>query len=136
MHEMALADAVIETVEKNLNGKNPASLKQVVVKLGELQNIDIEIFKHGLKTLLSEREIDYSIFSIEIESVSFHCNNCGKKWKLAELTDISEDEREAIHFLPEMVHVYISCPACGSKDFSIQEGRGVSISSIEFNNEI
>ncbi len=132
MHELALADAVIDAVEKNLGGRDPSSVKRVLVMLGELQNIDLEIFEHGLKTLLEGKAIDYRVFSIEIEEAAFLCNNCGESWKLSEQSEIDEEEREAIHFLPEMAHVYMSCPNCGSRDFTLESGRGVSIAEIEF----
>jgi hydrogenase nickel incorporation protein HypA/HybF len=45
--------------------------------------------------------------------------------------DIEDDIKEAIHFLPEAVHAYISCPNCGSFDFEIVGGRGVYIRRIE-----
>jgi hydrogenase nickel incorporation protein HypA/HybF len=40
-------------------------------------------------------------------------------------------EREAVHFLPEAAHAYLRCPRCGSVDFDVAAGRGVSIVSIE-----
>ena len=52
--------------------------------------------------------------------------------KLPDDCTIDEDTKEAIHFLPEVAHSFISCPSCGSADFRVDRGRGLTISSIEF----
>ena len=44
---------------------------------------------------------------------------------------LNEDESEAIHFIPEVFLVHTRCPKCGSPDFEITTGRGVSIASIK-----
>ena len=44
---------------------------------------------------------------------------------------LNEDESEAIHFIPEVAFVHTRCPKCGSPDFEIQKGRGVSITQIK-----
>jgi len=44
---------------------------------------------------------------------------------------LNEDESEAIHFIPEVAFVHARCPKCGSPDFEIMTGRGVSITSIK-----
>jgi hydrogenase nickel incorporation protein HypA/HybF len=40
-------------------------------------------------------------------------------------------EAEAVHFIPELAHAFLQCPSCGSPDFEMLAGRGVSIGSIE-----
>ena len=44
---------------------------------------------------------------------------------------MTEETREAIHFLPEAAHAFVRCPSCGSPDFAVSKGRGVSIKSID-----
>ena len=44
---------------------------------------------------------------------------------------LSEDESEAIRFIPEVTFVHTRCPKCGSPDFEITTGRGVSIAQIK-----
>ena len=60
------------------------------------------------------------------------CNNCENHWSYEDLKKaINEDESEAIHFIPEVALVHSRCPKCGSPDFEITKGRGVSILSIK-----
>ena len=130
MHEWALADAVISTVEKNTGNADLSKLQEVTVLLGELQNIDLEAFSKGLEMMTRGKNADLDVFKIEIEKALFQCNYCGTEWILDDYPGIGEDEREAIHFLPESAHAYMKCPECGSSDFTIKTGRGVTIKSI------
>ncbi len=130
MHEWALAEAVIESVKKYIGNRSLKDVERVVVGFGELQNIDLEIFKFGLSNILGPDSDAAKIFTVEIERASFRCNSCGYIWNLAECDYLGEDEREAMHFLPEASRVYISCPKCGSRDFEVISGRGVVIKHV------
>ena len=130
MHEWALADSVIEATAAVLGGRNPSCLRSVTVLIGELQAIDREIFDYALTTMLEERPFRAALYTMETEPAAFLCSSCGKEWSLAETRGLSEDSREAIHFLPEAAHAFVRCPRCESPDYRVQRGRGVSISSI------
>ncbi|MCK4582169.1 hydrogenase maturation nickel metallochaperone HypA, partial [Candidatus Bathyarchaeota archaeon] len=60
----------------------------------------------------------------------FKCRNCGNEWDFTS-EGMTEDVSEAIHFVPEMAHVYIRCNECGSPDFEVAEGRGVWLATIK-----
>ena len=135
MHEWALADAVISTVERLYEENGRKRILSVRVLIGELQHIEMEVFSTGLQNLLSDRPFDADVFRFETEKASFRCNACGNEWLLAEHPELGEDELEAIHFLPETAHVYMRCPDCGSPDFSLEKGRGVTIQSIELTDD-
>jgi len=131
MHEWALADAVVQATSSALGSRDPSCLRGVTVLIGELQAIDREIFAFALETILSQGPYSPEIFHLETEAASFHCEACQKEWKLGESTGIDDEQREAIHFLPESAHAFIRCPSCGSLDYRVQKGRGVRISSLE-----
>jgi len=130
-----LADAVISTVERldDENGRQRVLSLQVCI--GELQHIEMEVFSMGLQKLLSERPFSYDVFHFETEKAAFRCNACGSEWLLEEHAGLGEEELEAIHFLPEAAHVYMRCPACGSPDFVLARGRGVTIKSIDLSDD-
>jgi len=131
MHEWALADAVVEAAEAALGDRDPSCLRGVTVLIGELQAIDHEIFTFALETILADKHYPPGVFRLETEKASFRCESCGKEWDLHGAPDLSAEQREAIHFLPESAHAFLRCPACGSPDYRLQKGRGVSISSLE-----
>lgn len=130
MHEWALADAVIEATSSALAGRDPACLRTVTVLLGELQAIEREIFDFALKTLVEQRPFRQASYVIETEAAAFQCVPCGRRWALAEANGLDAEAREAIHFLPEAAHAFVRCPSCGSPDYRLEKGRGVSIKEI------
>ena len=135
MHEWALAEAVISTVERLYEENGRKRVLSVQVLIGELQHIEMEVFSMGLQNLLSESPFSYDVFHFETEKASFRCNACGSEWLLEEHAGLGEEELEAIHFLPEAAHVYMRCPSCGSPDFALKKGRGVTIKSIDLSDD-
>jgi hydrogenase nickel incorporation protein HypA/HybF len=107
----------------------------VQVLIGELQHIEMEVFSLGLQNLLAERPFGSEVFHFETEKATFRCKACGSEWSLDQHPDLGEDELEAIHFLPEAAHVYMRCPSCGSPDFGLEKGRGVTIKSIDLSDD-
>lgn len=133
MHEWALAEAVVESVKREVADHPVVCIDSLVLGFGELQNIDRETFLDGLTYYIPE-DLPLSPENVRIESehAKFTCNKCGFLWTLRENHKISEEELESIHFLPEASHSFISCPSCGSPDFVITGGRGVTIKAINF----
>jgi hydrogenase nickel incorporation protein HypA/HybF len=126
MHEWALAEAVLDSVRAHSGGRR---VSRVVLRFGELQQIDREIFDFALRELGGE--LGAALFEIESEPARFACNACSAAWSLDERGGLDERQKEAIHFLPEAAKVYLRCPKCGSADFRVEQGRGVTIQTIE-----
>jgi hydrogenase nickel incorporation protein HypA/HybF len=128
MHEWALAEAVLDSVRGEAAGRR---VLRVVLRLGELQRIDPEVFLGGLQTLAAGTPLEAAAFPIETEPARLACLACGREWSLRELSLEDEEQKEAIHFLPEALHAYLRCPGCGSPDLRVKSGRGLTIASIE-----
>ncbi len=126
VHEWALAEAVIEYLVE----KGKKRLRRLVLGFGELQSIDKEVFMFALENLLKENNI--VVDSIETRTIKarFKCRRCGYEWGLKDI-DMDDTIKEAIHFLPETVHAFVSCPSCNSIDYDIVRGRGLTIEEIE-----
>ena len=121
MHEWALANAVVKSIaelsRKGFRGR-------VDVVLGELQSIDEDVFSFALKTLMEEEGLEGISYRLVREKARFKCRRCGGEWSLEQL-EITSEDKEAIHFLPEAVHAIVKCPYCGSRDYEVTSGRGV-----------
>lgn len=136
MHEWALAEAVVAAVARVVHENGGLPVRAVRVLFGELQAVDPQAFRAGLESCLLESRpgdapLTADLFHIETEKASFACHRCGREWLLESMSGLGEEEREAIHFLPETAHAVLRCPGCGSPDFRLAKGRGVSIRSIE-----
>ncbi|MGB9676243.1 MAG: hydrogenase nickel incorporation protein HypA [Candidatus Bathyarchaeales archaeon] len=129
MHEWALAESVISTVSQISKKEGLKEISEVKIVIGELQQIELDIFEFALSQLKTP-ELGKTKFSIKVSNAQFHCRVCGKKWSF-EKGNLSEDDAEAIHFLPEVAHTYIRCPRCGSPDFEVIKGRGIWLESIK-----
>ncbi len=132
MHEWALAEAIIQSLLNIANEKKARRVKEVGIKIGELQQIDIEAFTIALKELSKGTFLEGIEVKIKEERASFRCRVCGFEWKLEDIrNEIGDSEKEYIHFIPEVVHAFLKCPRCGSHDFEIKKGRGLWISYIK-----
>ncbi len=130
MHEWALAESVVCSAIKEASKRGAKRILELEVVLGELQAIDEEIFKYALEELKRGTIAEGAEVKIEHEEAEFKCRNCGHVWKLSELS-LEEDVRENVHFVPEVVHSFLRCPNCGSRDFEVIKGRGVYIKEIK-----
>jgi hydrogenase nickel incorporation protein HypA/HybF len=129
MHEWALAEAVIKTASEIADKEGLKQVTEVTVKIGELQQVDRQVFRFALSQMKPDNFKDAK-FRITSAKTSLKCRVCGTAWKY-DRKKVDEATAEAIHFIPEVAHTYIKCPKCGSPDFEIAEGRGVWLESIK-----
>lgn len=133
MHELALADAVVKAALSAAEDAGMDRLDRIVVKVGELQQIKKDLFEFSLTNVVPIQDDRLSTveFDVQEESVRFHCRSCGNEYGRADVNLGDSDQEEAIHFIPELSHAYARCPECGSPDFEITAGRGITLATIE-----
>jgi len=129
MHEWALAEAVIAAASEIAEKEGLSEIKEVKIKVGELQQIERDILEFALSQLKSTK-FKNAKFNLEIAKAELKCRVCEHKWFFGK-EKLDESTAEAIHFVPEVAHTYIKCPKCGSPDFEILTGRGVWLESIK-----
>jgi len=129
MHEWALAEAVVSTILKIAEEEELKTIVEVKIKVGELQQINQEIFEFALSQLQLPI-LKNAKFSFETVKAKLKCKVCEYQWSF-DAENLGEDVSEAIHFIPEIAHTYLKCPKCGSPDFEIPVGRGVWLESIK-----
>lgn len=130
MHEWALAEAVVEAIKRIMTDRKMETIKRIEIKVGELQSIDLKVFEFALNELLKEASLINVQIKLRKGEAIFRCKRCQHEWKLRNV-ELKEDELEAVHFMPELIHAFTLCPKCGSYDFDIIGGRGVWIERIE-----
>jgi hydrogenase nickel incorporation protein HypA/HybF len=132
MHEWALAEAVIATAIEESRKEGVKEITEIKLKIGELQQMELEIFKFALDELAKAHDelLTHVKIEMETEPAIFKCRVCGHEWDFDEAR-LSDDAGEAVHFAPEVAHAYVRCPSCKSPDFEVIQGRGVLIQSIK-----
>jgi len=128
MHEWALAEAVVSAASETAEKEGLKEVTEVKIKVGELQQIEPDIFEFALSQLKTAR-FKNARFKIGTVKARLRCRVCGNQW-VFNREELDKDTAEAIHFVPEIVHTYVKCQICGSPDFEILEGRGVWLESI------
>ena len=129
MHEWALAEAVITGARQIAEKEKLREIKEVTIKVGELQQVEEDILRFALSQL-KPASFKNAEFHIERAKTTLKCRVCGNTWLFSK-NKLDENTAEAIHFVPEVAHAYIKCPICGSPDFEIVEGRGIWLESIK-----
>ena len=128
MHEWALAEAVIAAAQQIAEKEKLCEVKEVTIKVGELQQVEEDIFRFALSQL-KPTNFKNAAFRISKAKTMLKCRVCGNTWLFSK-NKLDENTAEAIHFVPEVAHAFVKCPKCGSPDFEIAEGRGVWLESI------
>lgn len=131
MHELALAEGVVATALKVAEGR---AVCRIVVVVGQLQQIDVDTFRDCVQQVVPAGEPTLAGLRVDFrtEPARFRCRACEQAFALSDLPEPpGSEELEAIHFVPELSHSYISCPSCGSPDFEVAAGRGIWIDHIE-----
>jgi hydrogenase nickel incorporation protein HypA/HybF len=132
MHEWALAESVIVAAVEAAEKENLKTICEINISIGELQQIEKEIFRFALDEILKSYSLKNVKICIKTERSALRCRSCGHTWSFSEVKKkLGEDESEAVHFIPEVAFVHGRCLECGSPDFEITKGRGVSITSIK-----
>ncbi len=133
MHEWSLAEAVVETAIDFARKNGLTKIAKIKIRMGELQQIEEDIFRYALGEILKMKGDITRDTKIEIEEekVLLRCRVCGYEWSGKKVfEEMEEDNKEAIHFLPEVAHTYMECPRCKSRDFEVIKGRGLFVDSI------
>jgi hydrogenase nickel incorporation protein HypA/HybF len=127
LHELSLVQGIIDTVEEIADEKG-RRVKIVKVGVGELASFDLRQVRRLLEDLRRGTPLEEASVTVEPEKSRIKCLNCGRLWGFEDLSGpLSPDEKEAMHFLPELLSSYAKCPSCSKSYFEIAEGRSVRI---------
>ena len=134
MHEWALAESILAAAVEAAEKEKLKAISEIKISIGELQQIEHDIFEFALNEIIKNQDekLKNVKIIIQTEESTLKCKKCGHVWKFYEMKKkLSDEESEAIHFIPEVTFVHSRCPKCSSPDFEIKSGRGVSITSIK-----
>ncbi|MEM0444536.1 MAG: hydrogenase/urease maturation nickel metallochaperone HypA [Nitrososphaerota archaeon] len=130
MHEYVIARGVIDSLLKAVSGSG-RRIRDFRVVVGELSMLNMELLNEALTRLLEASELRGAGFRMEVEPASVGCGSCGFSMSFREaVSGLSEEEKEMIHFIPDLLASYTSCKRCGSLDLRIVSGRGVSVRDV------
>jgi len=102
------------------------------VAVGEFSQFDKRLIEELLMELAKGTELERANIIVEIEKAMVNCLYCDSKWGFHELIEhLPDDQKEMIHFLPELLNSFSKCPTCGKSDLEIEKGRSVRVVEVE-----
>lgn len=111
MHELSIAQSIIDTVSAELQSRNLTRVQVIGVKIGVLSGILPDALEFGFDALIRDTPLAGAKLAIEHIPVSGTCQACGREFVLDELD--------------------FACPACGSTDLKMTAGDELRIAYLE-----
>ncbi len=138
VHEYSVAEGIVLAIKKLKEANDLGEISEAVISVGNLAQIDREVLHELLKILSDEYGLGTVKFLINEEESKFECNHCGFSWGwsqvkneiMRELCGDVSDCDNPVHFIPDLVNVFMSCPNCKSQDFKIVSGYDVKLLNI------
>lgn len=110
MHEVSIAEGILEVVERNARANGIKAVAQVRVAVGELAGVDIPSLEFAWKSVRRHTLADDAALILERPPGRAWCMKCGREVALARFGD--------------------PCPECGG--FQLMETGGTELRVIDF----
>jgi len=111
MHELSIAQNIIEIVEENARIHKLSSVSEVDIELGTMSGVVPEVLEFSLKIAVKDTLLEKARICFQIIQAVARCNKCLKE------------------FIPE--DIYTQCPYCEGVYFDIIRGRELQVKSIK-----
>ena len=111
MHELSIAQSIIDIVTQHLPDNNHSQVKSVIVRIGKLSNVLPDSLSFCFEAITKDTDFEKTELIMKIIPINIECKDCGK---------ISETE-----------NYIFSCPSCESTNISIISGNDLNVEEIE-----
>ena len=111
MHELSIAQALIEQVEEVAARENAKRVERITIAVGSLSGVDSDSLRYLFPLVRDGTVASHAVLIVEEVDARVKCLDCG---------------REATAELP-----CPACAACGSNRIALVAGRELNIKSIE-----
>jgi len=81
MHEMGIANSILEGVKKEMVRHPNCRPAKVGVRIGELAGVDPEALQFAFDALVLETELDGLKLEVEYRRAHIRCRECGKEFE-------------------------------------------------------
>ena len=130
LHELSLVQGIIRAVEDEARERG-GKVRSFKVRVGELAQFDIKLVRELLRELRQGTPLQSARVKVEPERAKVRCLSCNSRWSFnAVAGQMSADEKEVVHFLPDLFSCYFKCPSCSKSYFEIEEGRSVRVAEV------
>lgn len=110
MHELSIATAIIDIVEKEASKRSIERITEVGLRIGALTGVDPEALRFAFEASTIGTSLAGARMAIESVPVRGTCGSCGKTFEIREFVFV--------------------CPDCGATDLDIKEGEELDVAYI------
>ena len=111
MHELSIANSILEAVRKERERLNGSRITKVGVRIGELAGVDPDALSFGFEVLVKDTEFEPMALAIEFVARRHECSRCGRVFNL--------------------VDYKVDCPACSSTETGCVGGDELELAYLE-----
>lgn len=115
MHELSLAQDIIETVKQNVTADELTKVREVIVEVGAFSGVVADSLKFSFEAITSGTELNDAVMKIVDIPFCLKCNDCG-----------SETSTE----IPMLL-----CSICGSSNTKILSGDELRVKELKLTDE-
>jgi len=131
LHEFSLVQGIIDAVQETAQDKG-GRVKSFKVQVGELAQFDIRLIRELLVELKKGTQLEQAKTIVVRERSRVRCLSCNSEWNFDDLVGpLRRNEKEMVHFLPEILSSYCKCPSCSRSYFEIVKGRSVTVAEVK-----
>lgn len=113
MHETALIQYTLDAVERQAMQLRIRQVKSIKIVVGDLRGALPDLMQHGFRILTAKRPLFHgTVLEIEHREVVLKCRQCRQEYRVREFHDVS-------------------CPCCGTQEYTIARGNELYIDSFE-----
>ena len=118
MHELSMAEAIVETVLDVAEKNDAQEIVEVTIEVGELTMLNPEQVKFLLGVLAEDTLLEGAEIIIEEVPVEIKCRSC-------EFTELANTDGSD-HYL-----AIVLCPKCDERNVEILKGRECNVKTIK-----
>jgi hydrogenase nickel incorporation protein HypA/HybF len=116
MHELSIAQNIVEIVQQNIPPGDGRNVTSVRMKVGRLSGIVVDSLEFCFDAIINNTFLQGAKLEIESVPVVLHCKQCG--------TDTTVEGS------------IFTCPECGSIDIQLISGTELQVVEIELADEV
>ena len=127
-----MVEGIIQAVDET-SAANGKRVKTVSVRVGELAQFDLRVIRELLTELKKGTPLEDARVHVRLEKAKVRCLSCKKQWTFRDIVGpLPNEDKEVVHFFPELLSTYSRCPSCHKNYLEIEEGRSVRIAGVRF----
>ncbi|MEW6413215.1 MAG: hydrogenase maturation nickel metallochaperone HypA [Candidatus Zixiibacteriota bacterium] len=111
MHELAIANSIVNTVLKQVEKQNLGRVNAVGLRIGALSDVVPEALEFGFSAIIAGTALEGARLKIENVPVLATCTDCAATFGVKELV--------------------FACPECRSRNVELEQGQELDIVYIE-----